>query len=58
MYTTSFADMPWERIDLSAAELDLPIAVGGSTAPHRLLEAYRHGAFPFPRHRLHSLYPR
>lgn len=54
MYTKSFADMPWERVDLSVAELDLPIAVGGSTAPHRLLEAHRHGAFPYPRHRLRT----
>ncbi|MCX4744353.1 hypothetical protein OG455_02285 [Kitasatospora sp. NBC_01287] len=53
MHTKSFADMPWERVDLSAAELDLPIAVGGSTAPHRLLEAHRHGAFPYPRDELH-----
>ena len=41
--------MAWEQVDLSAAALDLPIAVGGSTEPHRLLEAHRHGAFPFPR---------
>ncbi|MEV6521864.1 hypothetical protein AB0M43_08000 [Longispora sp. NPDC051575] len=40
--------MAWERVDLSLAEPDLPVAVGGSVAPHRLLEAYRHGAFPFP----------
>ncbi|MET7305351.1 leucyl/phenylalanyl-tRNA--protein transferase [Embleya sp. NPDC005575] len=46
--------MRWERVDLSAAESDLPIAIGGSTAPHRLLEAHRHGAFPFPRLRGHS----
>ncbi|WP_406278237.1 leucyl/phenylalanyl-tRNA--protein transferase [Embleya sp. NBC_00896] len=46
-------EMAWERVDLSAAELDLPIAVGGSTAPHRLLEAHRHGAFPYPRLRDH-----
>ncbi|MDH6122684.1 hypothetical protein [Kitasatospora sp. GAS204B] len=57
MHTTAFADMPWERVDLSAAELDLPIAVGGSTAPHRLLEAYRHGAFPFARHQPHPSCP-
>lgn len=42
-------EMAWERVDLSAAERDLPIAVGGSTEPHRLLEAHRHGAFPFSR---------
>ncbi|WP_344438393.1 hypothetical protein [Kitasatospora nipponensis] len=46
--------MPWEWVDLSAAELDLPVAIGGSTEPHRLLEAHRHGAFPFPRHRDHA----
>ncbi|MDI5962227.1 leucyl/phenylalanyl-tRNA--protein transferase [Streptomyces sp. SL13] len=48
------ADMSWERVDLSMAERELPIAVGGSTAPHRLLEAHRHGAFPYPRCRGHA----
>ncbi|MHA6757552.1 leucyl/phenylalanyl-tRNA--protein transferase [Streptacidiphilus sp. PAMC 29251] len=42
-------EMAWERVGLPAADVDLPVAVGGSTEPHRLLEAHRHGAFPFPR---------
>ncbi len=41
-------EMAWERVDVSACTTDLPVAIGGSVAPHRLLEAYRHGAFPFP----------
>lgn len=41
--------MPWETVGLTAAEEDLPVAVGGSDAPHRLLEAHRHGAFPHRR---------
>jgi leucyl/phenylalanyl-tRNA---protein transferase len=44
----TLGDMAWERVDLSAADADLPVAVGGSVAPHRLLEAQRHGAFPLP----------
>jgi leucyl/phenylalanyl-tRNA---protein transferase len=42
------AEMAWEQVDLTTAEADLPVAVGGSLAPHRLLEALRHGAFPLP----------
>jgi leucyl/phenylalanyl-tRNA--protein transferase len=42
-------EMAWEVVDLTAAEQDLPVAVGGSDAPHRLLEAHRHGAFPYRR---------
>jgi hypothetical protein len=42
------AEMAWELVDFSLASADRPIAVGGSVAPHRLLEAYRHAAFPFP----------
>jgi leucyl/phenylalanyl-tRNA--protein transferase len=42
-------EMAWEAVDLAAAELGLPVAVGGSDAPYRLLEAHRHGAFPYDR---------
>ncbi len=41
-------DVAWEQVDLSVAELDLPVAIGGSLSPHHLLEAYRHGVFPLP----------
>ena len=42
--------MYWERVGHAAAESGLPVAVGGSVAPHRLLEAHRHGSFPYARH--------
>lgn len=42
--------MYWERVGYAAAEHGLPVAVGGSVAPHRLLEAHRHGCFPYARH--------
>ncbi|WP_344667818.1 leucyl/phenylalanyl-tRNA--protein transferase [Catenulispora yoronensis] len=41
-------EITWEQIDLAAAEAGLPVAVGGSLAPHRVLEALRYGAFPMP----------
>ncbi|HEV2638143.1 MAG TPA: hypothetical protein VGX23_23545 [Actinocrinis sp.] len=43
-------EMYWERVGHAGAERGLPVAVGGSVAPHRLLEAHRHGSFPYPRH--------
>lgn len=43
-------EMYWERVGYTAAEHGLPVAVGGSVAPHRLLEAHRHGCFPYARH--------
>jgi leucyl/phenylalanyl-tRNA--protein transferase len=43
-------EMHWERVGHAAAERGLPVAVGGSVAPHRLLEAHRHGCFPYARH--------
>ncbi|MBB5867086.1 leucyl/phenylalanyl-tRNA--protein transferase [Allocatelliglobosispora scoriae] len=46
--TGTCTEMAWESVDLTGATADLPVAVGGSVAPHRLLEAYRHGAFPYP----------
>ena len=46
--TVIIAEIAWERIDLTAAEAGLPVAVGGSLAPHRMLEALRYGAFPMP----------
>lgn len=42
--------MYWERVGRTAADRGLPVAVGGSVAPHRLLEAHRHGCFPYARH--------
>lgn len=42
--------MCWERVGHVAAECGLPVAVGGSVAAHRLLEAHRHGCFPYARH--------
>ena len=43
-------EMYWERVGYAAAERGLPVAVGGSVAPHRLLEAHRRGCFPYARH--------
>lgn len=41
-------EIAWEHIDPQAADAGLPVAVGGSLAPHRILEALRYGAFPMP----------
>ncbi len=42
-------DMPWEQVRPTRPGHELPVAVGGSTDPHRLLEALRHAAFPHQR---------
>jgi leucyl/phenylalanyl-tRNA---protein transferase len=43
------SEMSWEQVQPAPPGHELPVAVGGSSAPHRLLEALRHAAFPYPR---------
>ncbi len=42
------AEMAWEMVDLAIADANVPVAIGGSAAPHRILEAMRHAAYPLP----------
>ncbi|HEV2780417.1 MAG TPA: leucyl/phenylalanyl-tRNA--protein transferase [Actinophytocola sp.] len=39
---------PWESLDLSGAAADGPVAFHDDLSPATLLEAYRHGLYPFP----------
>lgn len=38
----------WERLDLTAAPADGPVAFGDDLSPCSLLDAYRQGLYPFP----------
>ncbi|MFI7676049.1 leucyl/phenylalanyl-tRNA--protein transferase [Actinophytocola sp. NPDC049390] len=39
---------PWQALDLTGAPADGPVAFHDDLSPETLLEAYRHGLYPFP----------
>ncbi|HEY0454412.1 hypothetical protein [Actinophytocola sp.] len=39
---------PWHTLDLTEAPADGPVAFHDDLTPHTLLDAYRHGLYPFP----------
>ncbi|HWM01216.1 MAG TPA: hypothetical protein VNP92_02650 [Actinophytocola sp.] len=41
-------ETPWRTFDLTAAPADGPVAFHDDLSPRALLDAYRHGLYPFP----------
>lgn len=39
---------PWQTFDLTDAPVEGPVAFHNDLSPHTLLDAYRHGLYPFP----------
>jgi leucyl/phenylalanyl-tRNA--protein transferase len=39
---------PWRTFDLAGAPAEGPVAFHNDLSPHTLLDAYRHGLYPFP----------